>query len=61
MKEKEAYRDNLEQLLLFFHEKRLLQPAEVSEYLGIDPRTVKKKFKFNNGYISVVNLARELS
>lgn len=59
--EKECYRDNLEQLLLFFKEKRLLEPYEVAKYLGVCSKTVKKKFKFNNGYISIVNLARELS
>ncbi len=60
-KEKEMYRNNLEQLLLYFHDKRLLQPYEVAEYLGIDRRTAQKKFTFKNGYISIVNLANELS
>lgn len=60
-REKEAYRDNLEQLLLYFKEKRLLEPYEVAKYLGVCSKTVRKKFGFKNGYISIVNLARELS
>ena len=60
-REKAAYRDNLESLLEYFGEKRMYRPFEVAQYLGVNVRTVKKRFEFEKGYITIVNLARALS
>lgn len=65
-REKEAYRDNLEQLMLAFPGKKELSQAEVARYLGKDRRTVAKKYSFvtKKGCrptICMVVLARELS
>ena len=60
-REKVAYRDNLELLLEYFGEKRMYRPFEVAQYLGVNVRTVKKRFEFEKGYITIVNLARALS
>mgnify|MGYP004582237571 CR=1 FL=1 len=60
-REKAAYRDNLELLLEYFGEKRMYRPFEVAQYLGVNVRTVKKRFEFEKGYITIVNLARALS
>jgi len=61
-REKELFRTNLQLLSEFFPEKRLLRPFEVAKYLGIDVRTVKKKYKFDaDNYISTTVLASQLS
>lgn len=61
-REKAAYRDNLEFLLERSEGKAMLNCAEVSRILSIDPRTAKKLFSFNPcGKISLPTLARELS
>lgn len=61
-REKELFRTNLQLLLEFFPGKRLLRPFEVAKYLGIDVRTVKKKYKFDDdNYISTTVLASQLS
>ena len=44
--EKEAYRDNVERLKSFFPDKELLNMKEVSDFCGIDVRTVKKNSKY---------------
>lgn len=59
--EKEGYRDNLERIVEFFPGKEMLTVGEVSKFLGLDPRTAKKMFKFNDfRYISVASLARQM-
>lgn len=59
--EKEAYRDNVERLKSFFPDKELLNMKEVSDFCGIDVRTVKKLLNINDKYISIASLARKLS
>lgn len=59
--EKEAYRDNVERLKSFFPDKELLNMKEVSDFCGIDVRTVKKILNINDKYISIASLARKLS
>lgn len=65
--EKQDYRDNLEQLNEAFPEKGALKISDVAKYLGLDRRTVIKKFsrEFEKSggvwIISKVRLARLLS
>lgn len=59
--EKPSFRDNLMRIKEFYPNKELLNKKEVAKYCGIDQRTVAKLFEFNNGYMSVVNLARAIS
>lgn len=61
-KERTAYRDNLEDLLAFFDNKRLLTVTDVSTYTGRDPRWVKTRFGFTaKTGISIPTLARKLA
>lgn len=60
-KELESYRDTLEDVLEFFDGKRMLKIVEVVKYTGLNHKTVKKRYPFNDGYISAVVLSRELS
>ena len=60
-REKECFRDNIERISERFKGKELLSVRDVSQYTGMDRRTVKKRFEFTDNYISVVKLARGLS
>ena len=60
-REKEAYRDNLEQILNFTGGKQVLNITEVANFTGIGRHTVVKKYPFKKGSISAATLARELS
>lgn len=60
-REKECYRDTLEDILTFFGGKRLLTKKDVSLYTGLNYRTVVKRFKFDQNTISATVLARKLS
>lgn len=61
-REREAYRDNLEDILTFTDGKRLLTITDVRRYTGLrDDRAIKKRFPFRDGYISAPTLARCLS
>lgn len=61
-RERFAYRDNLADLRAFFGDKSLLNKSDVKRYTGIvDDRTVKKRFPFTDGMISIATLARCLS
>ena len=61
-REKESYRDNLERIKEKYPDKEMLRICEVSEFLGIHRRTIKKMFDFNDrNYISVASLARQMS
>lgn len=44
----------------FFPNKELLNVCDVARFAGLDPRTVKKRYPFTNGYITVATLARAL-
>lgn len=62
-REREAYRDNLADILEFTGGRHLLTIADVKKYTGMtDPRTVRRNFPINPaGYISAPTLARCLS
>lgn len=61
-REKEAYRDNFEDLLNFFDGKRVLTITDVCNYTRHSYRWVKKRYPFTKqGDISVATLARALS
>lgn len=62
MREKDGYRENLEQILTFSNGKSLLSLKDVRELTGIkDNRTLKKRYPFSEGYISATDLARAMT
>lgn len=60
-REKEAYRDNLEQILAFTKGAQLLNVTQVCNFCGIGYRYAIKRFPFKDKHISAATLARELS
>lgn len=61
-REREAYRDNIEIIREKFPDKAMFRPGEVCEVVGFKSiKTVKKLFTFQNGYISIADLARQMS
>ena len=57
--EEQLFRDNINQLREKAQGKEFLNLRETANILGFrDTRTVKKKFPFVNGYISIATLAR---
>lgn len=63
-REKEGFRENLQDILEFFHGKRLLTLSDVRRYTGLaDDRTIKRRFPVlaAQGDISAVMLARCMS
>ena len=60
-KEKESYRDNLERINAAFPNKEMLNKKEVSQFTGLNIKTVCKMFDFKENYISKAKLAREMS
>lgn len=66
MKEKEAYRDNLEAILSFLRDKyndgrHILRITDVQEYSGFSYEYVKKHFLDGGKSISAETFARALS
>ncbi len=62
MREKDGYRENLEQILTFSNGKSLLSLKDVRAFTGIkDNRTLKKRYTFTAGYISATDLARAMT
>lgn len=60
--EERLYQDNLDMLREKAKGKELLNLRETAAILGFkDTRTVKKRFPFKDGYISLTNLARCLT
>ena len=60
--ERADYRANLEMVLQYFGNRRLLKAQEVGTFLGVDYRTAKRHLPFSeDGYISAATLARQLS
>lgn len=58
-REKECYRDNIEQLNRLFPEREMLTIRETMQILGYtSPNTVKKYITFVNGKVSKAALAR---
>lgn len=60
-RERDAYRDILEDIYRRCGEKALLSRAEVAKYLGIDRRTVAKRFDIGADGITAPALARKLA
>lgn len=60
-REKEAYRDNLELLIEFFGDKKVLTIKDVCRYTKHCYRYCIKHYPFKNGEISIATLARVLS
>lgn len=60
-REKETYRKNLELILEAYPNKKLLSISDVVKFTGLNRRTVLKLFSFDGHYISIANLAREMS
>lgn len=58
--EKPAYRDNLEQLNLYFPNKNLLGYKDLILFTGLSRNAIIRRFKLKDGYISKATLAREL-
>lgn len=60
-REKEGYRDELEQLLGFFGDRRVLNSKDVARYTGRDYRWCQRTYGIETKTgISVVTLARKL-
>jgi hypothetical protein len=61
-REKEGYRDQLEQITAYFGERRLLSIADLEKYLGRERRYVIKRLGIANPKdgITTVELARRL-
>lgn len=58
----QLFQDNLEQLRKKANGKEVLNLRETAEILGFrDARTVKKRYPFVDGYISLATLARCLT
>lgn len=60
MRETEDYRYILEQLIKYFN-KHWVYPSEIGGYLGMDYRTVMKKFGVTRSGCSIESLARRMS
>ena len=59
-REKEGYRDNMEALLEYFGDRRLLSIADVAKYCGRDRRFVIKRFGLDKNGIMLPVLARRM-
>lgn len=59
-REAEYYRDVLEQLLIYFGNKRVLTAKEVAAHDGCDPRTASKRYDISRDGISIYVLARKM-
>ncbi len=59
-REKPEYRDNYEALLQFSGGRMMLTAKEVAQYLGRDPRTVKKLYDIPRVGITIPTLARRM-
>lgn len=61
-REKETYRENLQDILEFFDGRRLLTVRDVGHYTGLtDYRTIKARFPFTDNMISAPTLASVLA
>ena len=59
-REHEAYRDNLEALLSYFGDKRLVTISDVARYTGCDRRTGAKLNNIQKEGITLPTLARRM-
>lgn len=60
MAEYEGYRDVLESLLSAFGGRHWIRVTEAAQFLGVDNRTLKKRFLVETGGISAELLARRI-
>lgn len=60
-RERDSYRDILEDIYRRCGEKALLSRTEVAKYLGIDRRTAAKRFDVGPDGITAPALARKLA
>lgn len=60
-REKEGYRDNLELLIAFFPDKRLLTVQDISRWSGLTVETIKKHYFGERKYMSIAEVARKIS
>lgn len=61
MREKDGYREQLEQILAYSDGKVVLTLKDVRGLTGVkDNRTLKKRYRFNNGVISASELAKQM-
>ena len=60
-REKADYRDILERLDVAFPGKELLEKKDVAAWLGVDPRTVARRYKFPPGKVTKTQVARAVS
>lgn len=60
-REKEGFRDNLVRLDEKFPDREIISLKDCARFLGIDTRTVKKRYKITKAGVSKVQLARLLS
>lgn len=60
MAEYEGYRDVLESLLTAFGGRHWLRVSEAAQFLGMDNRTVKKRFLVGTDGIAVELFARRI-
>lgn len=62
LREKQGYREQLACILTFTEGKNLLSLKDVREFTGVkDNRTLKKRYSFENGYISASELAKQMT
>lgn len=60
-REKFDYRDLLERLDVAFPGKELLEKKDIAAWLGVDPRTVARRYKFPRGKVTKTQVARAVS
>ena len=60
-REKLDYRDLLERLDEAFPERELLTRGEIAAFLGVNPRTVKRRYDFPAGRVTKTLVARRLA
>ncbi len=60
-RELESYRDNVEDLLRFFDDRRLLSVTDVARYLCISRDRARRQFGVTADGITIPTLARKLA
>lgn len=60
-REKPGYRDTLERLDAAYPGRELLKHSEIAEFLGMHPRTVKRKYDFPAGRVPKTTVARAVA
>lgn len=60
-RERADYRDLLERLDEAFPGRELLQKQEIAAWLGIDPRTVARRYNFPPGRVTKTQVAMAVS